>query len=133
MSENSVTQKLSTEGADMLTLAGVNDGNLVELSRLGGVKVALRGDTMSISGPAELVTRATDIARRMIDRARQRMELTPDDVLRLSEDDGSGDGAGGVADRQEQAARGRAVLRRRASRGGQAHGDARLLERLAER
>jgi len=95
VSENSVTQKLSTEGADMLTLAGVNDGNLVELSRLGGVKVALRGDTMSISGPAELVTRATDIARRMIDRARQRMELTPDDVLRLSEDDGGGDGAGG--------------------------------------
>jgi len=33
----------------------------------------------------------------MIDRARQRMELTPDDVLRLSEDDGArdGDGAGG--------------------------------------
>jgi phosphate starvation-inducible PhoH-like protein len=95
VSENSITQKLSTEGADMLTLAGVNDGNLVELSRLGGVKVALRGDSMSISGPAELVTRATDIARRMIDRARQRMELTPDDVLRLSEDDGGGDGAGG--------------------------------------
>ncbi len=97
MSENSITQKLSTEGADMLTLAGVNDGNLVELSRLGGVKVALRGDSMSISGPAELVERASDIARRMIDRARQRMELTPDDVLRLSEDDGSGDGAGGGA------------------------------------
>src|SRR5436305_4358801 len=77
----------------MLTLAGVNDGNLVELARLGGVKVALRGDTMSISGPSELVTRASDIARRMIDRARQRMELTPDDVLRLSEDDGrDGDG-----------------------------------------
>ena len=31
MSEGSITQKLSTEGADMLTLAGVNDGNLVEL------------------------------------------------------------------------------------------------------
>jgi phosphate starvation-inducible PhoH-like protein len=96
VSENSTTQKLSTEGADMLTLAGVNDGNLVELSRLGGVKVALRGDTMSISGPVELVARASDIARRMIDRARQRMELTPDDVLRLSEDEG-GDGAGGGA------------------------------------
>jgi len=94
VSENSITQKLSTEGADMLTLAGVNDGNLVELSRLGGVKVALRGDTMSISGPPELVARAGDIARRMIDRARQRMELTPDDVLRLSEDDAGGDGAG---------------------------------------
>jgi phosphate starvation-inducible PhoH-like protein len=94
VSDSSVTQKLSTEGADMLTLAGVNDGNLVELSRLGGVKVALRGDTMSISGPSELVTRASDIARRMIDRARQRMELTPDDVLRLSEDDGGRDGDG---------------------------------------
>ena len=98
MSDGSIVQKLSTEGADMLTLAGVNDGNLVELSRLGGVKVALRGDTMTISGPAELVTRASDIARRMIDRARQRMELTPDDVLRLSEDDGARDGDGAVGD-----------------------------------
>jgi phosphate starvation-inducible PhoH-like protein len=98
VSEGSIIQKLSTEGADMLTLAGVNDGNLIELSRLGGVKVALRGDTMSISGPAELVTRASDIARRMIDRARQRMELTPDDVLRLSEDDGAREGDGAVGD-----------------------------------
>ena len=98
MSDSSVTQKLSTEGADMLTLAGVNDGNLVELSRLGGVKVALRGDTMSISGPSELVTRASDIAKRMIDRARQRMELTPDDVLRLREDDGARDGDGAASD-----------------------------------
>ena len=93
-------QKVSTEGADMLTLAGVNDSNLVELSRLCGVKVALRGDTMSISGPHELVDRAVEISRRMVDRARQRMELTPDDVLRLSEDDhaggnGNGDGLPG--------------------------------------
>jgi phosphate starvation-inducible PhoH-like protein len=86
---------VSTEGADMLTLAGVNDGNLVELSRLCGVRVALRGDAMSITGPAELVERATELARRMVERARQRMELTPDDVLRLSEDDGlSTDGNG---------------------------------------
>ncbi len=78
----------------MLTLAGVNDANLIELSRLCGVKVALRGDAMSITGPQPLVERASEIGRRMVDRARQRMELTPDDVLRLSEDDGSGgDGA----------------------------------------
>jgi phosphate starvation-inducible PhoH-like protein len=95
VSDGSVTQKVSTEGADMLTLAGVNDGNLVELSRLCGVRVALRGDAMSITGPAELVERATELARRMVERARQRMELTPDDVLRLSEDDGlSTDGNG---------------------------------------
>ena len=94
MSDGSVTQKLSTEGADMLTLAGVNDANLIELSRLCGVKVSLRGDNLSITGPQPLVERATDIGRRMVDRARQRMELTPDDVLRLSEDDGNGgDGA----------------------------------------
>ena len=98
MSDSSITQKLSTEGADMLTLAGVNDGNLIELSRLGGVKVALRGDTMSISGPSDMVSRASEIARRMIDRARQRMELTPDDVLRLSEDDGGRDGEGPAGD-----------------------------------
>ena len=79
----------------MLTLAGVNDGNLVELSRLCGVKVALRGDAMSITGPSELVARAVEIGRRMTERARQRMDLTPDDVLRLSEDDGAGtDGNG---------------------------------------
>jgi phosphate starvation-inducible PhoH-like protein len=78
----------------MLTLAGVNDANLIELSRLCGVKVALRGDAMSITGPQPLVERATDIGRRMVDRARQRMELTPDDVLRLSEDDGAGAGDG---------------------------------------
>jgi phosphate starvation-inducible PhoH-like protein len=94
VSDGSVTQKLSTEGADMLTLAGVNDGNLVELSRLCGVKVALRGDSMSISGPQLLVEKASDIGRRMVERARQRMELTPDDVLRLSEDDGSPNGDG---------------------------------------
>ncbi len=82
---DTVTQKLSTEGADPLTLAGVNDGNLVELSRLGGVKVALRGDTMTISGPSEFVERAAGIANRMIERARQRRELTPDDVLRLGD------------------------------------------------
>ena len=98
MSDGSVTQKVSTEGADMLTLAGVNDGNLVELSRLCGVRVALRGDAMSITGPSELVSRAVEIGRRMVDRARQRTELSPDDVLRLSEDDGGDPNGNGMAD-----------------------------------
>ena len=34
-----VTQKLSTEGADLLTLAGVNDANLLELTRVSGARV----------------------------------------------------------------------------------------------
>lgn len=104
MSDDNVTLKLSAEGADPLTLAGVNDGNLVELSRLGGVKVALRGDTLTLSGPAHFVDRATGIANRMIDAARQRRDLTPDDVLRMGdvidraetdgEDSPSGNGSG---------------------------------------
>ena len=70
MSDGSITQKLNTEGADLLTLAGVNDGNLIELSRIGGVKVTLRGDTLSLTGPLEFVERAVNIARRMIESAR---------------------------------------------------------------
>ena len=107
MSDGSITQKLSTEGADLLTLAGVNDGNLVELSRIGGVKVSLRGDTLSITGPSDFVARAGEIGRRMIEAARQRVELTPDDVLRISDDvdhrredgeyDDSNGAGGGVA------------------------------------
>jgi len=85
VSDDTVTQRLSTEGADPLTLAGVNDSNLIELSRLGGVKVALRGDTMTIVGPTEFVERASGIATRMIEAARQRRDLTPDDVLRMGD------------------------------------------------
>jgi phosphate starvation-inducible PhoH-like protein len=104
LSDETTTQKLSTEGADPLTLAGVNDANLVELSRLGGVRVALRGDTMTITGPGEFVDRAAGIAQRMIEAARQRRELTPDDVLRMGdvvdrggdEDDDDGAGSNGT-------------------------------------
>jgi phosphate starvation-inducible PhoH-like protein len=95
------TARLSAEGADMLTLAGVNDANLLELSRLCGVRVTLRGDTLSITGPRDLVDRAVEIGERMIDAARQRMPLTPDDVLRLTDEEpASGDGgARGVGPR----------------------------------
>ena len=77
----------------MLTLAGVNDENLVELSKQSGAKIALRGDTLTISGNPDAVNRATPIAKRMIETARQHMELTADDVLRMSIDtprDGNG-------------------------------------------
>ncbi|HEX6058528.1 MAG TPA: PhoH family protein [Gemmatimonadaceae bacterium] len=86
MSDATATQKLSTEGADLLTLAGVNDANLLELSRIAGVRVGLRGEAMTIVGAAEAVERAMPIAQRMIDAARQRVPLAPDDVLRMSED-----------------------------------------------
>ncbi|HEY8174965.1 MAG TPA: PhoH family protein [Gemmatimonadaceae bacterium] len=88
--EESTTQKVSTEGADMLTLAGVNDANLLELSRLFGVKVSLRGDAMIISGAPEFVHRASTVGRRMVEIARQRDTLTPDDILRFGDDQDRG-------------------------------------------
>ena len=66
MSDESVTRKLNTEGADLLTLAGVNDTNLIELARIGGVKVSLRGETMTLTGPEDLIDRAQAIGQRMI-------------------------------------------------------------------
>jgi phosphate starvation-inducible PhoH-like protein len=101
VSDDSVTRKMNTEGADLLTLAGVNDTNLIELSRVGGVKVALRGETMTLTGPEEMVERAQIIGQRMIEAARQRRDLTADDVLRLSDaadhyEHGTDNGAGGT-------------------------------------
>jgi phosphate starvation-inducible PhoH-like protein len=79
-----VTRKLDVAGADLLTLAGVNDANLLELSRQTGVKVALRGDALTLAGAADAVDRAAAVAERMVDAARQRQGLDADDVLRMS-------------------------------------------------
>ena len=106
MSDDSVTQKLNTEGADLLTLAGVNDANLIELARLTGAKVSLRGDALTLSGPAGAVEKATPVAQRMVDTARQLMPLTPDDVLRMNDEiassdgDGNGNGTGTTGDQR---------------------------------
>ena len=77
MSEETTIQRLSTEGADLLTLAGVNDENLVELARQTGAKIALRGETLAVRGNAESVARAIPIAQRMIDAAKQRCPSPP--------------------------------------------------------
>ena len=88
MSETATTRRLSAEGADMLTLAGVNDANLIELSRRLGVRVALRGDVLSLTGDADAVDRGVPAAERLIEAARQRLPITPDDVMRMTEEDG---------------------------------------------
>ncbi|MES3032982.1 MAG: PhoH family protein [Gemmatimonadota bacterium] len=85
-----VTQKVSTEGADLLTLAGVNDANLVELGRIHGVRVGMRGEAITLAGDPQSVERAMHTAQRMVEAARQRSSFTADDVLRMSEDTGNG-------------------------------------------
>jgi phosphate starvation-inducible PhoH-like protein len=84
LSDEQVIQRLNIEGADMLTLAGVNDENLVELAKQSGAKIGLRGDMLTLTGTQEAVNRASPIAQRMIDTAKQQMPLTADDVLRMS-------------------------------------------------
>lgn len=94
MSDEQTTQRLNTEGADLLTLAGVNDANLIELQRQTGTRVSLRGDTLTLVGTAEAVERATSVAQRMIDAAKQGTVLEADDILRMSMDGSRDPGAG---------------------------------------
>jgi phosphate starvation-inducible protein PhoH and related proteins len=84
MTGDQTTLRLSTEGADLLLLAGVADGNLAELQKLFPVRVTLRGEAMVITGVADVVEKAGAVAQRMIDHAKQRQPLDPDDVLRFS-------------------------------------------------
>lgn len=79
-----VTTRVSVEGADLLSLAGVNDGNLVELAKATGTRVSLRGDALAITGDADAVARAESIAAAMVALARDGRAVTADDVLRLS-------------------------------------------------
>jgi phosphate starvation-inducible PhoH-like protein len=80
--------RLGTEGADPLLLGGVNDINLQELERALGVRVALRGDQLTVSGPADQVDRAATVAQGLIDLARIGETVTTDVVSRLAVDGG---------------------------------------------
>lgn len=81
-------QRHGTEGADPLLLGGVNEANLVELGRALGVRVNLRGDTLTISGLSEQVERAGAVATSLIDLARMGETVTPEIVQRLVLDGG---------------------------------------------
>jgi phosphate starvation-inducible PhoH-like protein len=94
LTDEQTTHRLNTEGADLLTLAGVNDANLIELQRQTGTRVTLRGDTLTLVGSVEAVERAASVAQRMIDAAKQGTVLDADDVLRMSMD-GSREPVGG--------------------------------------
>jgi len=80
------TLKLSIEGADPLLLAGVNDTNLFELERATGVRASFRGETLTLSGPAETVERATAVAYALLDLARMGESVTVEDVRRFALD-----------------------------------------------
>ena len=77
------THRLSTEGADPLLLAGVNDANMLELERLLSLRVSFRGDALALSGTAEQLERGVPVVQGMIDLVRMGEAVTVDDVSRL--------------------------------------------------
>jgi phosphate starvation-inducible PhoH-like protein len=79
----SILHRLSTEGADPLLLAGVNDANLLELQRATGAKASMRGDTLTVSGTLAQVEQATPVILEMVDRARRGEIVEEDDVARF--------------------------------------------------
>ncbi len=87
-----VIQRLSVEGVDPLALAGVNDSNLLELSKRLGVRVSLRGDNLSLAGSAEAVERALPVVQALVDLARMGGGETLDvhDVERVMADEAHG-------------------------------------------
>jgi phosphate starvation-inducible PhoH-like protein len=79
-------QRLTIEGADPLLLAGVNDANLVELERVTGARVSLRGDTLTLNGTPEQVEQASAVSQALVDLARIGEAISPEDVRRLAQD-----------------------------------------------
>ena len=93
-----VTHRVSTEGADPLLLAGVNDANLNELQRTLGVRVSFRGDTLTIGGAPDQIERAVPVVQGMIDLVRMGEPVTVDDVARIAAEGSSGEAAPASAD-----------------------------------
>ncbi len=89
MSEE-IIHRLSTEGVDPLALAGVNDGNLIELAKRLGVRVSLRGDTLTLQGPLAAVERAAPVAQALVDLARMGDTLDVADVERIVGEEAQG-------------------------------------------
>jgi phosphate starvation-inducible PhoH-like protein len=83
--ETMVEHRLDTEGADPLMLAGVNDRNMHELSRLFGVRVVLRGNHLIMSGELPSVERAVPVVQHMIELARLRAPFDSSDIARFAD------------------------------------------------
>ena len=80
-----VEHRLDAEGADQLLLAGVNDRNFQELTRLFGVRAVLRGDHLILSGGLEGVERAVPVAQHIIELARLRVPFDAPDIARFAD------------------------------------------------
>jgi phosphate starvation-inducible PhoH-like protein len=83
MDSSTVEHRVSTEGADYLSLAGVNDENLLELAHASGARVILRGDHLILSGDVNDVERALPVAEKMVSQARMGRPFDTEDIHRM--------------------------------------------------
>ena len=87
-----VQHRLPAEGADQLTLTGVNDVNLQELARVCSCRAILRDDHLVLSGSLSSVETCIPIAEHMIDLARLGTPFAVSDIRRFAEVVNSADG-----------------------------------------
>jgi phosphate starvation-inducible PhoH-like protein len=87
---STVEHRIDAEGADYLTLAGVNDTHLQELARLSNCRVILRGDHLILSGELNDVERTVPVAERLINLAKTGQSFDIDDVRRAFRSGGNG-------------------------------------------
>lgn len=95
--ETLVEHRLDTEGADPLMLAGVNDRNVQEISRIFGVRVVLRGDHLILSGELHAIERAVPVVQHVIELSRLRVPFDVHDIARFA-DGVEAMGAQGIVD-----------------------------------
>src|SRR3712207_777461 len=100
MSDNNtaVQHRIPADGADPLSLGGVNDANLLELGRLAGLRVVLRDDHLLLSGELKDVERAVPVAQHMVEMARNGVPFGTDDVARYFDASRSENGVRRIAD-----------------------------------
>ena len=103
MNGNTVEHRLDAEGADQMTLAGVNDENLQEIAKLSGCRIILRGDHLILSGEIGDVERAVPVAQRVIDLARTGQDVSAEDIRRAFRDAGTKTKRGGQPSQTESA------------------------------
>ncbi|MCH2469342.1 MAG: PhoH family protein [Gemmatimonadetes bacterium] len=83
--ETIVEHRLDAEGADPLTLTGVTDRNLQEITRLFGIRVVMRGDHLILSGSLDSVERAAPVVQHMIELSRLRAPFDVADIGRFAD------------------------------------------------
>jgi phosphate starvation-inducible protein PhoH and related proteins len=80
-----VEHRLDADGADLLMLAGVNDRNMQEVTRIFGIRVVMRGSHLILSGDLRAVERSVPVVQHMIELSRLRAPFDVPDIGRFAD------------------------------------------------